>query len=213
MSNEVVIDSASYRTEEVLRDGGSIHIRAIRPNDRERLLQHFKGLSEQSIYYRFFGIKRTLDDAELARFTQLDFANHVGLVATLREDGNERFIGVARYVRLTEPTRAEVAFAVLDKHQGRGIGTVLLEHLRRIAHQSGISEFEADVLGDNNRMLEVFAKSGFKVRRVAQAGVVHVSFPTEETDEFLHASQARERTATARSIASILEPRSVAVIG
>jgi acetate---CoA ligase (ADP-forming) len=213
VSNEVVIDPASYRTEEVLRDGGSIHIRAIRPDDRERLLRHFKSLSEQSTYYRFFGVKRTLDDAELARFTQLDFANHVGLVATLRENGIERFIGVARYVRSTDPTRAEVAFAVLDNHQGRGIGTVLLEHLRHVAHQSGISEFEADVLGDNNRMLEVFAKSGFKVRRVAQAGVVHVSFPTEETDEFLHASQARERTATARSIASILEPRSVAVIG
>jgi GNAT superfamily N-acetyltransferase len=147
VSNEVVIDPASYRTEEVLRDGGSIHIRAVRPDDPERLLQHFKSLSEQSIYYRFFGIKRTLDDAELARFTQLDFANHVGLVATLREDGIERFIGVARYVRLTEPTRAEVAFAVLDNHQGRGIGTVLLEHLRRVAHQSGIKEFEADVLG------------------------------------------------------------------
>ncbi len=61
MSNEVVIDPATYRTEEVLRDGGSIHIRAIRPDDRERLLEHFKSLSEQSIYYRFFGIKRTLD--------------------------------------------------------------------------------------------------------------------------------------------------------
>jgi acetate---CoA ligase (ADP-forming) len=213
VSNEVVIDPGGYRTEEVLRDGGSIHIRAIRPDDRERLLRHFKSLSEQSIYHRFFGIKRTLSDAELARLTQLDFANHVGLVATLRENGDERFIGVARYVRSTDPTRAEVAFAVLDNHQGRGIGTVLLEHLRRIAHQSGISEFEADVLGDNNRMLEVFAKSGFKVRRVAQAGVIHLSFPTAETDEFLQASQARERTATARSIASILEPRSVAVIG
>ncbi|MGH7932830.1 MAG: GNAT family N-acetyltransferase [Candidatus Binataceae bacterium] len=213
MSHDHVADPASYSAEEVLRDGGSIHVRAIRPDDRERLLHHFRSLSEQSIYYRFFGIKRALTDPELEELTHLDFDRQVGIVATLRENGEERFIGVARYVRGSEPARAEVAFAVIDEHQGRGIGTLLLEHLSRIARSAGIVEFEADVLGDNNRMLEVFAKSGFKVRRSAQSGVIHVTFPTEETEEFAQASHDRDRRATAQSLASVLRPRSVAVIG
>ena len=206
-------DLTSYSAQEVLRDGGSIYVRAIRPDDRDRLLRHFRELSEQSVYHRFFGVKRTLSDAELVGMTDLDFVTHVGLVATLGEGSEERFIGVARYVRGADPTRAEVAFAVIDEHQGRGIATVLLEHLSRIARAAGITEFEADVLGDNNRMLEVFAKSGFRVRRSAQAGVIHLSFPTAETEEFVQASYARERAAAAHSVAWILRPRAVAVIG
>ncbi len=213
MNEEAIIDAAHYSVEEVLRDGGSIHVRALRPDDRERLLEHFKGLSQQSRYYRFFGLKRSMSDAELVRLTQLDFVTHVGLVATLRDATGEHFIGVARYIRLADPTHAEVSFAVLDEHQGRGIGSILLDHLSRIARASGIVELEADVLGDNNRMLEVFAKSGFKVRRSNAYGVIHVAFPTAETDLTIEASSAREWFAAARSVAWILKPRSVAVIG
>jgi acetate---CoA ligase (ADP-forming) len=208
-----VSDPAHYSAEELLRDGGSIHVRSIRPDDRERLLRHFKELSEDSRYHRFFGVKRSLGEAELTRLTQLDFVNHVGLVATLRHEGEERFIGDARYVRGADPARAEVAFAVVDEHQGRGVATILLEHLSRIARAVGIVEFEADVLGDNNRMLEVFAKSGFRVKRASAAGVIHLAFPTAETEEFVAASQAREREAAARSVAWILRPKSVAIIG
>src|SRR5215467_11762351 len=146
MENSGALDPAHYSAEEILRDGGSIHVRAIRPDDRERLLRHFKELSEDSRYHRFFGVKRSLTEADLNRLTQLDFVNHVGLVATLRQAGEERFIGDARYVRGDDPAHAEVAFAVVDDHQGRGIATLLLEHLSRIARVAGILEFEADVL-------------------------------------------------------------------
>lgn len=213
MTYETITDAAHYSAEEVLRDGGSIHIRAIRPDDRERLLNHFKGLSQQSIYYRFFGLKRTLTDDELMRMTQLDFIGHVGLVATLRDGDGERFIGVARYIRNPDPTHAEVSFAVLDDHQGRGIGSLMLDHLSRIARSSGIVELEADVLGDNNRMLEVLAKSGFKVRRSNSAGTIHVTFPTEETELSIEAGSAREWFAAAQSVGWILKPKSIAVIG
>jgi acetate---CoA ligase (ADP-forming) len=211
--NNGVSDPAHYSAEELLRDGGSIHVRSIQPDDRERLLHHFKELGEDSRYHRFFGVKRSLNEAELTQLTQLDFVNHVGLVATIRYAGEERFIGDARYVRSADPARAEVAFAVVDEHQGRGVATVLLEHLSRIARAVGIVEFEADVLGDNNRMLEVFAKSGFRVKRASAAGVIHLAFPTAETEEFIAASQARGREAAAHSVAWILQPKSVAVIG
>jgi acetate---CoA ligase (ADP-forming) len=210
---ERISEAANYSAEEILRDGASILIRAIRADDRDRLLRHFKGLSQDSIYHRFFGVKRDLSENELVRLTVLDFVQHVGLVATLHDGQDESIIGVARYIRGLKPERAEVSFAVLDDHQGRGIATVLLEHLGRLARAAGITEFEADVLGDNNRMLEVFGKSGFRVRRSIEGGVVHLSFPTAETEESLHASNVREHAAVSRSVASILRPRSVAVIG
>ncbi len=161
-------DLRSYAAEEILRDGGSIHVRAIRPDDKDRLLDHFSRLSARSVYFRFFGAKRRLTDSELASFTELDFVDRVGLVATLLGDGGERIIGVGRYVAHLRPGGgrvAEVAFAVDDAHQGRGIGSVLLAHLIGIARAAGIEEFEADVLGENNKMLEVFAATGLVVRR------------------------------------------------
>src|SRR5262245_42904899 len=213
----VIPDPRQYSAEEILRDGGSILIRAIRPDDRARLLEHFHGLSARSVYYRFFGAKRRLTDAELDRFTRLDFVEQTALVATLRERGAERIIGVGRYAML--PPRpgaaraAEVAFAVADAYQGRGIGTLLLEHLIPLARASGITEFQADVLGENNRMLQVFAQSGFVVTSSVEAGVVHLSFPTEETESSRAAAEARERLAAAESVRTLLHPRSVAVIG
>jgi acetate---CoA ligase (ADP-forming) len=212
MSNETTVQARNYSAHEVLRDGGSIHIRAIRADDKERLLDHFRHMSQDSIYHRFFGLKHSLTDQELVRFTEIDFVNHVALVATLRAGGDERFIGIGRYVT-SGPARAEVAFAVLDEHQGRGIGTILLDHLGRVARAAGITEFQADVLGDNNRMLEVFAKSGLRVKRSTDAGVVHLSFPTGETEASRQASDLRNWKAAGESIRKLLHPRSVAVIG
>ncbi|MGH7914187.1 MAG: GNAT family N-acetyltransferase, partial [Candidatus Binataceae bacterium] len=212
MADDANLEARNYSAHEVLRDGGSIYIRAIRADDKDRLLEHFRHMSQDSIYHRFFGLKHSLTDEDLIRFTEIDFVGHVALVATLRTDGAERFIGVGRYVT-TGPAQAEVAFAVLDQDQGRGIGTVLLDHLGRIARASGITEFQADVLGDNNRMLEVFAKSGFRVKRSIDAGVVHLSFPTGETEASRQASDLRNWSAAGESIRKLLHPRSVAVIG
>ncbi|MBI4516978.1 MAG: GNAT family N-acetyltransferase [Deltaproteobacteria bacterium] len=209
-------DARTYAADAVLRDGSSIHIRAIRPDDKERLRDHFQHLSMRSIYFRFFGAKKRLTDEELARFTELDFVRQVALVATLRGE-RERIIGVGRYTAVpgdgADSHRAEVAFAVLDEYQGRGIGTLLLEHLAPIARANGISEFEAEVLGENNRMLQMFAASGFKVKRALEAGVFHITFPSVETDRFLELSLQRERHAAAQSVRAFLSPRSVAVVG
>ena len=159
--------------EETVRDGGAIVIRAISCDDKERLREHARGLSPESVYHRFMVYKRDLSDEEVRRFTELDFDQHVGIVAILSEEGREHIIGVGRYFR-TSKERAAAAFSVTDKHQGRGIGTLLLVHLSRIARRKGITEFEADVLGDNVHMLDVFAASGFKVQATHESGVVHL---------------------------------------
>jgi GNAT superfamily N-acetyltransferase len=165
-----------YSVDAKLLDGSSIRIRAISGEDQERLHEHFRGLSPQSIYVRFMGFKRDLSPEDLRYLTELDFIDHVGLAAAITENGRERFIGVGRYIRGSEPRRAEVAFAVLDDFQGHGIGTILLEHLALIARQSGITELEASVLAENRQMLEVFAHSGFKIRSQLDSGVVSLYY-------------------------------------
>jgi acetyl coenzyme A synthetase (ADP forming)-like protein len=207
-------DLRGYAVEEILRDGGSIHIRAIRPDDRARLVEHFHRLSARSVHFRFLAAKRRLNEAELDAFTRPDFVRHIALVATLRAAGAERIIGVGRYhVEDDAPAAAEVAFAVADEHQGRGIGTLLLEHLLHIARGRGITEFRADVLGENNQMLEVFRHTGLRVTAATDAGVMHLSFPTAETEESRTAAEARARQAAAESVRALLAPRSVAIVG
>ncbi len=203
-----------YRAEGILRDGGSIVVRAIRPDDKEKLREHFTRLSARSVYFRFFNVKKRLTDKELAHFTELDFVRRVALVATLAAGADEHIVGVGRFdVDPEDRTCAEVAFAVTDDHQGRGIGTLLLEHLAPIARAAGITEFRADVLGDNKPMLHVFGSSGFTVQRSIDAGVFSLTFPTAETPAYVEASLAREMHATAESVRPLLEPRAVAVVG
>jgi GNAT superfamily N-acetyltransferase len=167
------IDARHYKADEVLRDGSEIHIRAIRPDDKERLLEHFAGLGARSRYFRFFGLKRALTSDDLVRFTELDFERHVGLAATIQQNGHQRFIGVGRYIRTDLPAHAEVAAAVSDEYQSIGVGPLLIRHLARIAHADGITQFEADVMGDNRRMLTMLRNSGCIIHHVSNAGVVH----------------------------------------
>jgi len=176
-------DARNYSVDTTMLDGSAVRIRAIRPDDQERLHDHFRGLSEQSVYFRFMGIRRDLSPDDLKRFTELDFKNHVGLVATTTENARERIIGVGRYIVGTDPRRAEVAFAVRDEFQGHGIGTLLLEHLSLIADAKGVAEFEADVLGENRQMLEMFAHSGFVSRRSLDSGVVHLHCSTRKLSQ------------------------------
>ncbi len=207
----------SYAADCLLRDGHSVRIRALRPDDKQRLLDLFKRQSMESIHYRFSASKSRLTAPELHYLTELDFDRHVGLAAVRGSGPAEEFLGVARYVRCDGDApggqRAEFAVAVADADQGKGAGTLLLEHLARIALRSGITAFEAEVLGDNRRIFELLAASGFKVSRSGPADVVHVSFPTTETDAWLEASDERLWKAAAESIRAMLRPRSVAVVG
>ena len=202
-----------YAATATLRDGGSISIRDLRPDDKARLLAHFQALSPRSRYLRFLATKKSLSDQELREFTELDFPRRAALVATLRQAEDERIIGVARTRCAGRARRAEVGFAVLDEYPGRGIGPVLLEHLATLARRNGIAEFEAEVPGENNQMLRLFAARGLTVTPSLEGGVFHVSFPTEATDGYLEAHDRRDRHAAAESIRFVLEPRAVAVIG
>src|SRR5271154_1834679 len=96
-------DAGKYFADATMLDGAAVRIRAIRPDDKERLHDHFKGLSEQSVYFRFMGFKRDLSPQDLQRLTELDFKSHGGLVAELTENGRERIIGGGRYICGADP--------------------------------------------------------------------------------------------------------------
>jgi GNAT superfamily N-acetyltransferase len=174
------LDAGNYLADKVLRNGTRLRIRAIRPDDKARLLEHFNGLGVRTRYFRFFEYKCGLDGDDLVRFTQLDFDRHVGPAATLVENGRERFIGVGRYVRRDDRSRAEIALTVLDEYQGEGIGSLLIQHLAQLARQNNITRFEADVMGDNSRMLEVLRKSGCILSHASGAGIVHFTLRCPE---------------------------------
>ena len=201
--------SEGWTADVVLADGGTVLLRAIRPDDGERLVAFHQGLSSQSIYYRFFSAKPRLTEAEVHRFTHVDQVDRVALVAVLGDD----LVAVARYDRWPGRDEAEVAFLVADAHHGRGMATVLLEHLAAIARTHGIISFTASVLPDNRAMLNVFKSTGFEVRRAFDAGVVELEFPIEATPAYLETMEAREQRAESRSIARLVQPRSVVVIG
>lgn len=155
----------AYRERARLLDGREVVLRAIRPEDKEALLEGFHRLSDRSVYFRFFRPKKELSPAELAYLTEVDFEKHVALVAAIEEDGEERGIGVGRYIVGPEPSRAEMAFAVDEEHRGLGVATLLLSHLARIARASGLRELYGFVLYENRAMLEVFEHAGFPMKR------------------------------------------------
>jgi GNAT superfamily N-acetyltransferase len=168
------LEAATYEVVEALRDGRPVKIRALRPDDRSGLLAAVGRTSTQSLYRRFFAPKRGFTEQEIAFFLNIDFVNHVALVASVQEEGRSVIIGGGRYVVL-QPGKAEVAFAVVDQYQGQGVGAALMRHLASIAREAGLEELVAEVLADNMSMLRVFEKSGLRVSTTREAGVVHVS--------------------------------------
>ena len=168
-------EAARYSAIEVLRDGSRVEIRALRPEDRAAVLAAVDHTSARSLYRRVFAARRSFTEREIAFFVNVDFTNHVALIAVVKhDDGGEEIVGGGRYVML-QPGRAEAAFTVVDQFQGRGLGTVLLRHLAAVAGGAGIHELVAEVLPDNTPMLEVFEHSGFPLTSRREPGVVHVT--------------------------------------
>ena len=131
---------AEWESDVVLTDGGTAHVRPILPSDADALVALHGRLSQESIYLRFFTPHPVLSSREIERFTQVDYNDRMALIAEL----DDEMVAVARYDRNPgDGTEAEVAFTVDDAHQGRGFGTIMLEHLATIARAHGITRFVA----------------------------------------------------------------------
>jgi RimJ/RimL family protein N-acetyltransferase len=175
-----MVNAATYSAVETLRDGRRVEIRALRQADRTELLAAVGRTSRESLYHRFFTVKRGFTDREINYFLNIDFVEHVALVAVVEEARRPVIVGGARYI-VQQPDKAEVAFAVIDEYQGQGIGTALMYHLAAIARNAGLQELVADVLPDNDAMLRVFAKSGFPLSTKRDPDVVQVALQLDAT--------------------------------
>jgi RimJ/RimL family protein N-acetyltransferase len=165
--------ASNYSSIELLRDGRQMEIRAVTPDDRTELLEAVARSSSETLYRRFFGVRRSFTEQEIDFFSNVDFGDHVALVVILEEATRFVVAAGARYV-VFEPGQAEMAFAVVDQYQGMGIGTTLMRHLVTIARQAGLSTLTAEVLASNSQMLKVFQKSGLRLGIRRESDVVHV---------------------------------------
>ncbi len=204
-----------WEADVVLRDGSTTHIRPIRPDDATALQTFHVAQSERSIYMRFFAPLARLPERDLRRFTVVDYIDRAALIAvSTKSEGEtdaESIIGVARFDRV-EADDAEVAFNVADSQQGRGVGTVLLEHIAAAARERGIRRFTAEVLMQNRQMLAIFREAGYLVSQEMADGVVSLTIDLDPTEESRSVMAERERRAEARSIEGLFASRSVVVV-
>jgi Acyl-CoA synthetase (NDP forming) len=206
---EVVTYPAHLEADVVLRTGRTLRIRPVRSDDSERLRSFFSTLSPETLHARFFAVCNA-DTALAYAPSTVDYVHDFGVVGEV----GSRIAGVAHYyASARHPRIAEVAFAIADDLQGCGIGTHLLDKLVVAARLNHIERFEAEVLVENARMLDVFLSSGFDVTRHSDGGMTHVSFAIEPTASSRSQAARRAQHAAHESMKAIFEPRSIAVIG
>lgn len=204
---------AEFESEVALKDGALAIFRPIRRDDTERWLAFVNGLTPRSLYLRFHYARGMMGPEEAVRFCTVDYQNTFAFVAELPRGQERDIIAIGRYVRLPDKRSAEVAFVVGEAHQGRGIGTRLLEWLVKVARRNGITSFEAEVLAENKAMMHIFRTYGFHVTSLVGEGVYHVSFPIAPTRAVVRKEEKRELDSILAGLRAVLHPRSVAVIG
>jgi acyl-CoA synthetase (NDP forming)/RimJ/RimL family protein N-acetyltransferase len=202
-------DASQWATSIVLADGESAYLRPISPDDAPKLLAFHERQPRENLYRRFLSPKPTLTTEELEHFTNVDQHDRVALVV----EAHGEFVAWASYERWKDRDDAEVAFMVDDAHQGRGIATLLLEHLAAIAQTNGIERFTAETLSDNRPMLRVFSRAGWPVERHFDSGLTELGFPLTDTEQFVDSVEEREHRADSRAVARLLLPKSIAIIG
>jgi acetate---CoA ligase (ADP-forming) len=193
----------------VLRDGSTLALRRARESDAPAIVRFFEALSRQSLYQRFLGFP-PLDARRLSFLIAPDAARGTALVG---ESAGKIVAFAGFYPTDRSGSRAEVAFAIADALQGRGIGTRLLERLADLARGNGIRTFDAFVLGENQRMMDVFLDSGYRITRRIEQGVVHVTLALERTADFVEKAARRAQHAATASMKPFFEPQTVAIVG
>jgi acyl-CoA synthetase (NDP forming)/GNAT superfamily N-acetyltransferase len=199
----------------LLTDGTTVEVRPARPQDAEPVRAMHAAMSPDNTYLRFFSMSPAAAEQEARRICREQDSDHAALLAWQ----GERLVGVGAYELAETPGVAEVSFAVPDDMHGRGIASVLLEHLVWLARQRGLRAFIAETLAENSAMLRVFADVGLPARRRIAGGTVELTFPLPGGDDnyrlgqYLESVASRESRADVASLAPLLQPRSVAVVG
>lgn len=208
----IIPDGTAYREFVLLKDGQGILLRIATPGDVDEVEAFIKGLSRESLSMRFMGGVGSVSRRFVEELCEENPHQRACLLAVEGEGVKERVLGLGNYVGKGGAI-AEVAFMVADDHQGRGIGSLILERLAGLAAGAGYVGFEAEVLYENEKMTHVFQDSGFETRRAMEGGIIHVHFPLSAPQAQRERADTRERVAAANSLVPLLRPQTVAVVG
>ncbi len=211
--NSVITYPSQHETQVLLKDGSTILLRPIRVDDARSWLGFVSRLSLENKYLRFLHTSKEMNLDDAIRFCTVDYHDRFAFIAEALREPNRDIVGAGQYYRLPGHHSAEVALAIEGSYQGRGLGTSILEQLAEVARENGVDIFEADVLGENEQMMNVFKNYGFHITSELQMGVYRVTFPIAKTPVVLQKEAERERASALASLRWLLKPQSVAVIG
>ncbi len=209
----IITDGKEFREHVLLRDGQSVLLRVGSRSDMPAIEAMLARCSPLSLRMRFMGAIAQVSRSFLESLFGDDTRDRACLLAIVGEEPGHRVVGLGNYVALGVRNTAEVGFIVDDEYQGRGISTLLLERIAGLAAGAGFVGFEADILSENQPMINVFHDSGFEARQALDGGAYHVEFPVTGAVAVRERGELRERIATANSVARLLRPKVVAVVG
>ncbi|MBK7723295.1 MAG: GNAT family N-acetyltransferase [Austwickia sp.] len=212
MADTSTIDAPAYpahwEADVLLSDGRAARLRPIRPADKDLVLEFYTRVTHESKYMRYLAARETLTDRDLSRILDADFQRDVVFAVTMGRD----IIAIGDFGRLGDE-EAELAFLVQDTHHGRGLGTLLLEHLAQAGRELGVRRFVAEVLRENGKMVKAFRAAGYQLRSSLDEGLFRFEFDIHPTQTSLSVMASREHRAEASSMARIVGATHVAIVG
>jgi len=209
----IIPEGMSYHEHVLLKNGQGLLLIPATIKDVERVTSLMSRISQESLRMRFMASISQVSDQIIKELCSGDFKDSGCLLAAEGESENSKVVGLANYISMGNNRTAEVAFLVEDNYQGLGISTLLLERIAGIAAANGIIEFEAEVLPDNQQMMNVFKNSGFEIHKVWDSDTVHIEFPVDGASSLWKRTALRERISAANSLLPLLRPKTIAVAG
>ena len=209
----IIPEGLSYREHILLKNGQGLFLKPAVSEDIPRIEKFMNTVSRESLRMRFMASVSQVSQNIIKELCSGDFQQSGCLLATTGESTEAKVVGLGNYISINNGQTADVAFLIEDKFQGKGVGTLLLERLAGLAAANGFVEFEADVLSDNQTMINVFKSSGFEKHRVWNSDVVHIELPVSGAAALWERAGLRERIAVANSLEPLLRPKAVAIIG
>jgi acetyltransferase len=164
-----------------LKGGRRVLLRPIRPEDEPAHFAFFKHLSPEDLRFRFFGVVRDLDHAEMAKLTQIDYEREMAFIATVADEtGGPETLGVVRTATRPDNSSAEFAIIVRSDLKGQGLGRLLMEKMIRYCRDRGTRVLTGQALMENGGMQHLAENLGFSVVRNYDEEVLEMRLPLNE---------------------------------
>ncbi len=209
----IIPEGLNYKEHVLLKNGEGLFIKPALPEDLLLVTSFMKRISRESLRMRFMVSMSEVPADIIKELCSGDFTEKGCLLAISGEGGDKKVVGLGNYIAMDNERAAEIAFLIEDSYQRKGISTLLLERLAGLAAANGFIEFEAEILPDNQPMINVMKSSGFESHKVWNSDTVHMELPVSGAAALWELADLRERIAVANSLLPLLKPKVVAVVG